>query len=76
MDKTCKFELVEIKEDPLISQSVCAIYLTSHPRWEGVDSACFQYKLDPMLYRLFKQFLFDYFENEQEFTKNKDTHPV
>lgn len=53
--------MIDIEEDPLISKSIKAIYLRNESIWKGVDSLNSDFKIDPDLYHLFKQFLFDYF---------------
>ena len=58
--------MVEIEEDPLICQSIQAIYLRHAPRWEGVDSVTKHFQIDSYLYVLFKKFLFNYFVHEEE----------
>jgi hypothetical protein len=66
---------VDIEEDPLISKSIKAIYLRNETIWKGVDSLNSDYKINPDLYLLFKQFLFDYFQNElinQPYNTNDD----
>ena len=67
---TCTFYssllcLAEVEEDPLVSSSAQALFLADEPMWEGVDSMKGEVQLDPSLYRLFKQFLFDYFLPDQ-----------
>lgn len=60
------FKVVEIEEDPLISKSVKAIFINNQPIWQGVDQVNTEFRVDKVLYQHFKEFLFNYFQLEDD----------
>jgi hypothetical protein len=46
--------LSEVEEDPLVSSSAQALFLTDEPIWEGVDTMKGEVLMEPLLYKLFK----------------------